>query len=91
MSTTLSVILGMCAGALAGWANMLGLKKLIRILFHEGANNAVQPLLLGGAVLILFALLFLGAFISAAFLVAVAAGWTVVMVVFVIGNCRKAR
>lgn len=86
MTTTLSIILGVCAGALIGWANMLTLKKLIRIIIHEGANNVIQPFLLGGTILILFVLMFLGVFISAAFLIASAAGWTVAMVVSVIRN-----
>ena len=86
MTTTLSIILGVCAGALIGWANMLVLKKLIGVLLNEGADNVTQPFLLGGTVLILFVLMFLGVFISAAFLIASAAGWTAAMVVSVIRN-----
>ena len=84
MTTTLSIVLGVCAGALIGWANMLVLKKLIRIIMNEGADNVTQPFLLGGTILILFVLMFLGVFISAEFLIASAAGWTVAMVVSVI-------
>lgn len=84
MTNTLAIVLGACGGALVGLANMLTLKKMIRIIMNEGANNVVQPLLLGGTILVLFALLFLGAFISVAFIVSVAAGWTLVMIVFVI-------
>lgn len=91
VSITLSIIIGATAGSLVGSANMLALKKLIGMIMNEGANNAVQPLLLGGTVLLLFALIFLGVFISTAFVISVAAGWTVAMIVFVIRNRLAAR
>jgi len=91
MTTTLSIILGVCAGGLIGWVSMLTLKKLIRFIMNEGANNVTQPFLLGGTLLILFVLMFLGVFISAAFLIASAAGWTIAMVVSVIRERLAAK
>lgn len=91
MTITWSIILGACFGALIGWGNALVLKKLIRMIMHEGANNVTQPLLLGGTILILFVLMFLGVFISSAFLIASAAGWTAAMVVSVIRDRLAAK
>jgi hypothetical protein len=91
VSDTLTIILGVCAGAGIGWVNMLALKKMIQMILNEGANNAVRLLVLGGAVFIMFALLFLGALISAAFLIATAAGWTLAMAVSVIRSKLTAK
>jgi hypothetical protein len=91
VTITWSIILGACFGALNGWGNALVLKKLIRMIMHEGANNVTRPLLLGGTILILFVLMFLGVFISAAFLIASAAGWTAAMVVSVIRDRLAAK
>ena len=91
MTITLSIILGVSTGGLIGWVNMLTLKKFIGIIMDEGANNVTQLFLLGGTILILFVLMFLGVFISAAFLIASAAGWTVAMAVSLIRNRIAAK
>jgi len=88
---TLSIIIGVCAGGLIGWVNMLALKKLIRIIMNEGANNTAQPWLLGGTVVGMFALLFLGVLVSVAMMVSIAGGWTLAMIVFMIFNRRTKK
>ena len=84
MTTTLSIVLGVCAGGLIGWANMLVLKKLIRIIMDEGANHTAQPWLLGGTIIGMFALLFLGALISVTLMISIAAGWTLATILYII-------
>lgn len=91
MPITLSIIIGVCAGGLIGWANMLALKKLIRIIMNEGANNTAQPWLLGGTVIGMFALLFLGVLVSVATMVSIAGGWTLSMIFFIIFNRRTKK
>jgi len=88
---TPSIIIGVFAGGLIGWVNMLALKKLIRIIMDEGANNAAQPWLLGGTVIVMFALLFLGVLVSVAMMISIAAGWTLSMIVFIIFNRRTKK